>query len=238
MALPIVLNSAKYEVELPISKTTVEYRPYLVKEEKILMMAMESGDPKGILIAVQDIIEACTNGAVKAKTLPTTELEFLFLKLRAKSVGERVTIGYECSSCETQNDIEINLDEVEISGGEDIQKTTKIMLTDKVGMTMRYPTANDMNRVVASKGSELENTFVLIQACIDSIFDENGIYHAKDLEKDDINKFVDSLSSVQFGKIRSFFEKMPKLRKDISFTCTKCGTKNDLVLEGLQSFFA
>ena len=238
MALPIVLNSAKYEVELPISKKTVEYRPYLVKEEKILMMAMESGDTKAILRSVQDIIEACTNGAVKAKSLPTTELEFLFLKLRAKSVGEKVTIGYACSSCETTNDIDVNLDDIQIVGAEKIEKTTKIMITDNVGMTMRYPTASDMNNIVDNKLSEMENTFTMVQSCIESIFDENGIYYTKDLEKSDITAFIDSLNASQFGKIREFFDKMPKLRKDVSFTCTSCGTKNDLVLEGLQSFFA
>ena len=142
--LPIVLNTAKYEVELPISKKTVEYRPYLVKEEKQLMLAIESQDPAMIMKTVQDIIDACTFGEIKSKNLPTAELELLFLKLRSKSVGETSRIGYKCTHCEHSNELVVNLEDVQIDIGE--TKPNKVMITDKIGIKLKYPTAAEIGR--------------------------------------------------------------------------------------------
>ena len=128
MSLPIILNTPTYEVELPLSKKSVKYRPYLVKEEKLLMMAMESQDQKMIMKTVQDIIQACTFEEVDAKSLPTAELELMFLKLRSKSVGETTNIGYECKSCGTKNELTINLEQVDLK--QDQVVDNKIMLTD------------------------------------------------------------------------------------------------------------
>lgn len=234
--LPIVLNTAKYEVELPISKKKVEYRPYLVKEEKQLMLAMESQDPTIIMKTVQDIIEACTFGNIKAKTLPTAELELLFLKLRSKSVGETSTVGYKCKSCDHTNELSVNLDDVKI----DLTKTksNKVMITDSVGVLLKYPTTDEVTRVVGSNTkTEVNNIFGLITACIDVIFDAENTYETKSLPKKDIEAFVESLNSMQFERIKEFFESIPRLTKEISFKCEKCGTEHDIVLEGLQNFF-
>lgn len=236
MSLPIILNTPKYEVELPLSKKTVEYRAYLVKEEKQLMMAMESQDPAIIMRSVQEIIDACTFGQVKSKTLPTAELELLFLKLRTKSVGETSTVGYKCNSCEAPNELVINLDEITIDMG-DKQLDTKVMLTDTVGVRLKYPTAEEVTRVVSSKGSDIKNTFDIITSCIELIFDAENVYEAKNLERKDIDTFVESLNSKQFEKIKEFFEATPKVKKHVEFDCVKCGTHNELVLEGMQSFF-
>ena len=234
--LPIVLNTAKYEVELPISKKTVEYRPYLVKEEKQLMLAIESQDPAMIMKTVQDIIDACTFGEIKSKTLPTAELELLFLKLRSKSVGETSKIGYKCGHCGESNELSVNLEEVQIDIGE--SKSNKVMITDKVGVKLKYPTADEVTRIVNDgEKTDVNNIFALITSCIESIFDEENIYDAKTLEKKEITAFVESLNSKQFEKIKEFFEAIPKLRKDVSFDCQKCGKHNELVLEGLQNFF-
>jgi DNA-directed RNA polymerase subunit M/transcription elongation factor TFIIS len=238
MSLPIVLNTAKYEVELPISKKKVEYRPYLVKEEKQLMMAMESQDPAVIMKTVQDIIEACTFDKIKAKNLPTAELELLFLKLRTKSVGETTKVGYKCTSCETVNELTVNLEEAQIDFG-DKQLDTKIMLTETVGVMLKYPTTEVINRLLSEKQQgDIKNTFSLIGSCVEMIFDAENVYEAKNLEQKEIDTFIESLSSKQFEKIKEFFESTPKLRKDVSFTCEKCGHHNPLVLEGLQAFFA
>lgn len=235
--LPIVLNTAKYEVELPISKKKVEYRPYLVKEEKQLMLAMESQDPSVIMKTVQDIIEACTFNKLKAKNLPTAELELLFLKLRSKSVGETSKIGYKCSNCGTLNELSVNLEEVTIDMGEK-KLDNKVMVTDKVGVILKYPTTEEVTRVMnAGEKADIKSIFGLMTACIETIFDEENTYDAKNIEKKDIEAFIESLSSVQFEKIKVFFEGIPKLRKDVSFNCEKCGTHNPLVLEGLQNFF-
>ena len=238
MALPIILNAPTYDVELPLSKKTVTYRPYLVKEEKILMMALESQDQKQIMKTVQDIINACTFGKIKAKDLPTAELELLFLKLRSKSVGETSEVSYECKECKTPNPVTINLVEIEITTPE---KTVspRIMLTDTVGVVLKYPTADDVTKALNSKdaGTDVSKTFAIITACVEAIFDGENTHEAASLEKKDVEDFIDSLSTHQFKKIQEFFESIPKLSKDISFTCSKCGAKNDMVLEGLQSFF-
>lgn len=235
MSLPIILNTPTYEVDLPLSKKSVKYRPYLVKEEKLLMMAMESQDQKMIMKTVQDIIAACTFGEVDVKQLPTAELELLFLKLRTKSVGETTNIGYECKQCGTKNEITINLEQVGLT--EDQKIDTKIMLTDTVGVIMKFPTSDDISKVLNSKDGEVKNTFAIINSCIDAIFDENNVYEAANLEKKDVESFVESLNSQQFKKIQEFFEGMPKLSHDASFDCEKCGAHNDLVIQGLQAFF-
>jgi DNA-directed RNA polymerase subunit M/transcription elongation factor TFIIS len=235
--LPIVLNTTKYEVELPISKKKVEYRPYLVKEEKQLMLAMESQDPGMIMKTVQDIIEACTFDKIKAKNLPTAELELLFLKLRSKSVGETSKIGYKCTNCGTTNDISVNLEEVGIDMG-DKKINNKVMITDKVGVVLKYPTTEEVTRIMnAGDKTDVKNIFALVTSCIEMIFDEDNTYDTKNLPKQEIETFVESLNSKQFEKIKEFFESIPKLRKDVSFDCEKCGTHNPLVLEGLQNFF-
>lgn len=235
--LPIVLNTAKYEVELPISKKKVEYRPYLVKEEKQLMLAMESQDASTIMKTVQDIIEACTFGKIKAKSLPTAELELLFLKLRTKSVGETSKIGYKCTNCGTTNELSVNLEEVTIDMGEK-KVNNKIMITDNVGVVLKYPTTEEVTKLMNIQGkTDVDNIFALVTASIDTIFDEDNTYDTRNLEKKEIEQFVESLNSKQFEKIRDFFESMPKLKKDVSFDCEKCGTHNPLVLEGLQNFF-
>lgn len=235
MSLPIILNTPTYEVELPLSKKSVKYRPYLVKEEKLLMMAMESQDQKMIMKTVQDIIQACTFGEVDAKSLPTAELELMFLKLRSKSVGETTNIGYECKSCGTKNELTINLEQVDLK--QDQVVDNKIMLTDSVGIIMKFPTADDITRVLGSNDGEVKNTFAIINACIDAIFDENNVYEAANLDKKEVETFVESLNSQQFKKIQEFLTKMPKLSHDASFDCEKCGTHNDLIIEGLQAFF-
>jgi DNA-directed RNA polymerase subunit M/transcription elongation factor TFIIS len=236
MPLPINLTTPTYEVKLPLSKKKVKYRPYLVKEEKLLMMAMESGDQKMIMKTVQDIIDECTFNEVKAKNLPTAELELLFLKLRAKSVGETSNIGYACTNCGTTNEISVNLEAIELDASNAVDP--KIMLTDSVGVILKYPTAEDVTKVVASGESEITNTFKVIGSCIETIFDKENMYQAEDLSQEEIDEFVESLSSRQFEKIKEFFQGIPKLSKVIHFDCTKCGTHNELKLEGLQNFFA
>ena len=180
MALPIILNAPTYDVELPLSKKTVTYRPYLVKEEKILMMALESQDQKQIMKTVQDIINACTFGKIKAKDLPTAELELLFLKLRAKSVGETSQIGFECSDCKTPNQVVIDLQAVEIKMPEKAL-SNKIMITDSVGMILKYPTADDVTKVLQNSknnGTDVSRTFAIINSCVEAIFDAENTHEA------------------------------------------------------------
>ena len=210
--LPIVLNTTKYEVELPISKKKVEYRPYLVKEEKLLMLAMESQDPNMIMKTVQDIIEACTFNKVKTKTLPTAELELLFLKLRSKSVGETSRIGYKCTHCGHSNELVVNLEDVQIDIGE--AKPNKVMITDKIGIKLKYPHYDVVERMQTLE-SVTDIAFELIIDCIDYIYDEDNVYYAKDTTREELMDFLDSLQSKDLDKIKEFFETMPKMKKEI-----------------------
>lgn len=235
MGLPIVLNTPKYELELPISKKTVSYRPYLVKEEKILMMAIESGDQKMILKAVQDIIDACTFNEIKAKDLPTAELEFIFLKLRSKSVGETSNVGIKCSSCDKTNEMSINIESIAIDTSK--SHDGKVMITPTVGLIMKYPTANEIMKNINQNDDGIKNTFAIITSCIDTIFDAENVYKASELPKKDIEDFIDSLNAKQFELVKEFFDSIPRLYKNIDYTCEHCGAENHVKLEGLQNFF-
>lgn len=234
MALPI-LNTPTYEVELPLSKKTISYRPFLVKEEKVLLMALESQDQKQIMRAMHDIVNTCTFGKVDGKDLPVAELEYLFLKLRSKAVGEKSHIGLKCTNCQTSNELDIDLESIEIDVS--ALPETKIMLTDQIGVMMKYPSSDLVMKSIDPKKSDTENTYAIIMACIDKIFDTENVYDVATQTKQELTDFIESLNKNQFEKIKDFFSGLPKLKKDIDFTCTSCGTNNQLVLEGLESFF-
>jgi hypothetical protein len=234
MALPI-LNTPTYEVELPLSKKTISYRPFLVKEEKVLLMALESQDQKQIMRAMHDIVSTCTFGKIDGKDLPVAELEYLFLKLRSKAVGEKSHIGLKCTDCQTNNELDIDLESIEI----DISALpeTKIMLTDQIGVMMKYPSSDLVMRSIDPKKTDTENTYAIIIACIDKIFDTENVYDVATQTKQELTDFIESLNKNQFEKIKDFFSGLPKLKKDISFKCTSCGKDNHVYLEGLESFF-
>lgn len=235
MALPI-LNAPRYELDLPISKKTITYRPFLVKEEKVLLMALETGDKKQIVRAITDVIDACTNGEVKAKDLPVAEMEFIFLKLRSKSVGETSNVGLECKSCKTKNEVDINLESIEIDTQNVADK--KIMLNETVGVMMKYPNATDVIRSIDTKKSDIENSYAVIAACLDKIFDTENVYDVATQSREEVQGFIESLNKQQFEKIKAFFEGMPKLKEKVNFKCESCGTENTVTLEGVESFFA
>jgi|AntAceMinimDraft_1070359.scaffolds.fasta_scaffold00125_40 hypothetical protein len=231
MALPVI-DTPKYSVKIPSTQKEVTYRPYLVKEEKVLMLAMESEDQSQILRAVQDVIDACTFGKLQVKQLATFDLEYLFLKLRSKSVGEVSKINLKCSNCEESNEYELNLDALEVQGTE---FDSKIMLTDKVGIKLRYPTVEDAQKI--SKLEGIEAVMKTVVNSIEMIFDENNVYPAKDSTPQELQAFVDSLNSAQFKKIEQFFQSMPSLKHDVKYTCSNCGTVNEFELKGLANFF-
>lgn len=234
MALPI-LNTPTYEVELPLSKKTVKYRPFLVKEEKVLLMALESQDQKQIMRAMHDIISTCTFGKIDGKDLPVAELEYLFLKLRSKAVGEKSHIGLKCTHCETSNELDVDLESIEIDTNNLPQ--LKIMLTDQVGVLMKYPSSESVMKSIDTKKTDTENTYAIIMSCIDKIFDTENVYDVATQTKQELTDFIESLNKVQFEKIKDFFSGLPKLKKEVTFKCTSCGKDNDVTLEGLESFF-
>jgi transcription elongation factor Elf1 len=233
MALPVI-DTPKYMATIPSTGEKVSYRPYLVKEEKILMIALESENQEQILGAVKDIIGACTFNKVNVDELAIFDLEYLFLKLRSKSVGETSRVGLKCSNCETSNEVEIPIDTIEVSGVD--KDNGVIMLTDKVGMKLRYPSVKDAEKLTNAKDN-VGTIMKTIVMCIENIFDDEKVYPAKDSTPKELEAFIDSLNSEQFKKIQGFFESMPSLSYTTKFKCDSCGHENELVIKGLANFF-
>lgn len=232
MALPKI-DIPKYEVKIPSTGKTVHYRPYLVKEEKILMIALESKNNSQIMTAMKDVVSSCTFNKVDPDKLCTFDLEYLFLKLRSKSVGETSRIGIKCEHCGAVNKVEINLDEVKVQFPQKVEK--KIQLNDEVGVTLCYPRADFLSDQDGKLTTETITNIVI--ACLDTIYDKQGVYHAADHKKEELAEFVDSLNQAQFLKIQEFVSNMPKLQMNVKFECEKCKKENDIEISGLQNFF-
>tara|TARA_Y100000996_G_scaffold248753_1_gene195618 strand:- start:186 stop:893 length:708 start_codon:yes stop_codon:yes gene_type:complete len=233
MALP-KLNTPEYELELPSTGGKVKFRPFLVKEQKLLMMAQESKNEGEISNSISNIIHACTNGVVDAKTSPLFDVEYVFLQLRAKSVGETADIQVLCpDDKKTKVEVKVKLDDVAVQMTED--HTNVVEITDKIKMVMKYPVLNDM-KSLNKNTTDMETIFELLHNCVAEIHDGDKIHNRIDMDKKEINEFVDSLNTAQFESLMNFFKTMPKLRHAISITNPKTKKKNEVILEGLDSF--
>ena len=236
MPLPVI-ETPKYELRLPSTNRRISYRPYLVKEEKILMIARESSDQKQITQAIKDTISSCTFGKVDTDKLSVFDLEYIFLKLRAKSVGEISRLTLKCEKCQKPNPIEINLDEVSVNT--ENLPNGRIQLTDKIGVVMNWPNVNLISELADQDKSDAGKVVMsVIVGCIESIFDDKTIHKASDHTTDELLQFIESLNQSQFNKIRQFIEATPKLEHKIQFTCSHCQADNSLILTGLQNFFS
>jgi hypothetical protein len=244
MALPKVA-SPTYELKIPSTGQKVKYRPFLVKEEKTLLMAMEAGDNKAMSRAMQDIITSCTEGEVDLNSLASFDIEYFFLQLRGRSIGEILTINphrpvnFKCCEEATENDIceiNINIDDIVMDTSE--VKASEINITDNIGMKLKYPQLETVQKY-AGEGEDIksENVFKLIIECIDYIWDGEEIFKAKDSTKKELNDFIESISSAQFTKVRDFFESMPRLSHTIDWECGKCKKSTPMIIEGIDSFF-
>jgi len=237
MALP-KLNTPTYELEVPSTDEKIKYRPFLVKEEKILLMAMESKDNSQIINAVKDIVLSCTFEKTDVSNMPMFDMEYIFLNIRAKSVGEVSKLKLLCpDDKKTYVDVEIDLTEVEVQV--DDNHTNKIELTDDMGMIMTYPTIDSF----LESGIETinaNNMLDVIGSCVLQIYENNGekLYQAKDQTKKELTEFIESMNSGQFKKLQSFFDTMPKLKHTIKITNPKTKKTNDVTLTGLNDFFA
>jgi hypothetical protein len=239
MPLPKI-STPTYELEIPSNKQKIKYRPFLVKEEKILIIAMESDDTSHIANAVKNVISACilTKG-VKVEELSTFDIEYLFLNIRGKSVGEDVELLITCPDDNTtQVPVLINLDDIQVQVSEDHTKDIKI--DDNLTLRMKYPSMEEFIKNNFTMGTELgvKETFNLIGSCIEQVYSEEESWAAADCSKKEIMEFVEQLSSKQFKEIEKFFETMPKLSHKITVKNPKTGVESEVVLEGLTSFFA
>ena len=237
MALP-KLNTPTYELEVPSTDEKIKYRPFLVKEEKILLMAMESKDNAQIINAVKDIVSSCTFEKLNVATMPMFDMEFIFLNIRAKSVGEVSKLKILCpDDKKTYASVELDLTKVEVQVGDD--HSNKIELTDDMGMIMTYPTIDSF----LESGIETvnaNNMLDIIGSCVLQIYEQKGekVYQAKDQTKKELTEFIESMNSGQFKKLQSFFDTMPKLTHTIQVKNPKTKKTSDVKLTGLNDFFA
>ena len=231
MALP-KLNTPQHELELPSTGEKVKFRPFLVKEQKLLMMAQESDKEEEISEAVMNIIDSCTTG-IDARKLPIFDIEYVFLKLRTKSVGETAEIKVKCPDDDkTFVNVTIKLDEVAVHMTAD--HTNIVQLTDSISMIMKYPLMNDMKGVDFNDG--ISGSFSLISKCVHEIHDGDNIHNRIDMTDIELNDFIDTMDTQQFEKIMDFFNTMPKLRHAITVVNPKTKKKGEVMLEGLDSF--
>jgi len=246
MALPRV-NTPTYELKIPSTGKKVKYRPFLVKEEKLLLMALEDGTPGAMSKAMKNIISACTDDEVKLEDLSSFDIEYFFLQLRGKSVGGTLNLTFpkpyniECGEknkdCNESCSIEINIDDITIDSSK--IKDSKIELSDSIGIKMNYPHFETLQKFtsVTDENVTSNDIFKVINECIEYIWDGEEIYKSKDSTKKELDDFIESLSSVQFLKIKEFLEGMPTLRHSVTWKCPKCEKEAPLLLEGIDSFF-
>ena len=237
MALP-KLTTPTFELEIPSTDEKIKYRPFLVKEEKILLMAMESGESKDIVQAVKDIVTECTFGKLNLGTMPMFDVEYLFLNIRAKSVGEISKLNLLCpDDNKTYAKVDVDLSKVQVQVGDD--HTNKVELTDDMGMIMTYPTIDSFSES-GIQTINASNMLDIIGSSILQIYEEKGekVYEAKDQTKKELTEFIESMNTSQFQKIQSFFDTMPKLKHTVKVKNPKTKKESEIVLQGLNDFFA
>lgn len=238
MALP-KLNTPLYELELPSTGEKIKYRPFLVKEQKNLMIAMESEEATQMKECLASIISSCTFAKVDPYRLPMFDIEYLFLRFRGKSVGEKITLNLTCpDDNETTVETDINLEEVDVQLQAD--HTNIIPLTDTVKMIMRYPDLNDMGELDATEDDnvEVESIFKIIKRCVHEIHDGDKIHNKVDISDGELEEFIENLTTDAFDKVQTFFDTMPKVRHVVKVKNPKTKKTGEVVIEGIQNFFA
>lgn len=238
MPLPQI-STPTYELELPSTGKSIQYRPFLVREEKLLVLALESEDIKEITTAIKAVIKSCIQTKnIKVESLPTFDIEYLFLNIRGKSVGEDLEVNVICpDDGETTVPVNINIDDIKVQKKKN--HTTKIKIDENIMMEMKYPSLDQfIKNNFDISGNNMDQSFDLIAACVDKIYTEEEVWSASDVTKAEIVEFLDQMNSSQFKQIESFFETMPKLSHTVTVENPVTKVKSDVVLEGLSDFFA
>ena len=239
MPLPKIATPT-YELELPSTGATVKYRPFLVKEEKVLVIALESEDNKQITNAIKAVLKSCIlSKGIKVEDLPTFDIEYLFLNIRGKSVGEQLEVNIICpDDGETQVPIMIDLDDIQVEKSE--EHSNQIKLDKNLMMELKYPSLEQFitKNFDFEEGNQMDQSFDMIASCIDKIYNEEEVWSTSDCTQKEIIDFLEQLNSKQFKEIENFFSTMPKLSHSVEITNPKTKVKSTVVLEGLSSFFA
>jgi hypothetical protein len=234
------ISTPSYFLTLPSTGKEIKYRPFLVREEKLLVLALETEDIKNITEAIKTVIKNCieTKG-IKIEVLPTFDIEYLFLNIRGKSVGEELDVNIICPDDEeTTVSVKINIDDIQVQKFDNHEKTIKI--DDKVTIEMRYPSLDQFikNSFDFNSANNMDQSFDLISSCIEKIYTEDEVWSSADVTKKELNEFLDQMNSSQFKKIEQFFETMPKLSHKLKVINPKTKVESEVTLEGLTSFFA
>lgn len=232
MALP-QLATTKYELTLPSTGEKVEFRPFLVKEEKVLMIAQGTGGQKDMLKAIETIIDACTFQKLDAKKLPMFDIEYVFLQLRAKSVGAEVEVSVLCpDDKKTRVPVKLNLEEIKCV--REVGHDNNIKLTDTIGIIMDYPRVDTVNLLGEDDAT---SAFEIMKNCVKQIYDAENVHDKADMDDKELSEFLESMSHDQFVKVQQFFDTMPKVKHTVKVKNPETGVTSDVVLEGLNSFF-
>jgi hypothetical protein len=238
MPLPKV-STPTYELELPSTGQTIEYRPFLVREEKLLVLSLESEDMKEITKAIKTVIKSCIKTKnVKVESLPTFDIEFLFLNIRGKSVGEQVEVKITApDDGETPVDVTINIDDIKVKKND--KHTNKIKIDDDLIMEMKYPSLDQFikSNFDFSEGNNIDQSFDMIADCVDKIYNQEEVWSTADVTKKEVVDFLEQLNTMQFKEIEQFFDTMPRLSHEVKIKNPKTKVESTVVLEGLASFF-
>lgn len=235
MPLPQLNTAPKYQLKVPSTGKTVRFRPFLVKEQKILLIAYESQDKKAIIEAMLDTLESCIDD-LNVKRLSTFDADYIFTQIRAKSVGEIVDLNIPCTECETNNQVKVNLEEIKV---EVPKKDMHVSLTDDISIRMKYPDYGFFlnNPESLENESVAESMIDLVTSCIEAVETGDERIDIADEPREEVVKFIESLTSSQFEKISTFVQDIPKMKHSLKFKCIKCEHENERKLEGLEDFF-
>lgn len=242
MALPS-FTMPTYTVDIPSMDKTVRFRPFVVKEEKALLLAQQSDDPVTMIETLKNVIKTCVQDKIDVEKLATFDLEYLFTQIRAKSVGETVDLFVKCSqdSCRDnpKAQMKISFDITTLKIEKDPEHTNRFNLFGDVGVVMKYPNIDTLSKIstLDPRSGDVDIMFSIMADCIDYIFQGDEIYYASEQSRAELETFVGNLTSDQFIALQKFLTTMPKLSKDIEFTCPECGTNSSRKLEGITSFF-
>jgi hypothetical protein len=223
----------QYTMTLPVSGTTHKFRPFIVKEEKILLLALQAKDLNQINDSMRTVIGACTNGTIDTRKVCTADAEYAFLQIRSKSVGEEVKPEVQCSNCQKKTNIKIKLDTITVSTLDKKKVDPIIKITDTVNIVMRYPSIHDINY----NENEIEIAFNIAKSCIESVVIDDKVYEAKDINPKELSDFVDNMLPDQFSKIMDFIQSIPELRYKFKYTCPSCSNVVNVELNSVSDFF-
>lgn len=236
MSLPTI-KVPKYSIQLPSTGEKIRFRPFLVKEEKVLHMAAEAGDNESQIDSIIGVLSECIDGKDEEtiRTLPVFDIEYCFLQIRSKSVGEIVKPSVKCSKCKHTFETDIDISKISII--KDEKHTNKIPLSNGIGVVMKYPSVINVNDSVNISKDPTDVALEILISCIDYIYDKENTYPSGDYTKEELETFVNDLTKDNFDKIAEFFETMPKVSKKVSFKCPKCDNEDTIDIEGIENFF-